>query len=54
MAGKPGVTPQDAVRLRLGSAVAALVLGGLVLVLAAAPASSPGCSHSPCASAWRC
>jgi hypothetical protein len=36
VAGQPGVTPQDAGRLRLGSAVAALVLGGLVLVLAAA------------------
>jgi hypothetical protein len=36
MAGQAGVTPRDAGRVRLGSPVAALVLGGLVLVLAAA------------------
>jgi hypothetical protein len=36
VAAQPGVTPQDVGRLCLGSAVAALVLGGLVLVLAAA------------------
>ena len=36
MAGQLGVTPRRAGRLRLDSSVAALVLGGLVLVLAAA------------------
>ena len=36
MAEQAGVTPQGAGRLRLGSHVAALVLGGLVLVLAVA------------------
>jgi len=36
MAGRAGVTPRDAGRVRLGSTSAALVLGGLVLVLAAA------------------
>jgi hypothetical protein len=36
MAGQAGVTPRDAGRVRLGSTAAALVLGGLVLVLAAA------------------
>jgi len=36
LAGQPGLTPQGAGRLRLGPPVAALVLGGLVLVLAVA------------------
>jgi len=36
VAEQAGVTPQGAGRLRLGSHVAALVLGGLVLVLAVA------------------
>ena len=36
MAGPAGVTPQGAERLRLASPVAVLVLGGLLLVLAAA------------------
>jgi hypothetical protein len=36
VAGQPGVTPQGAGRLRLGSTAAALALGSLVLVLVAA------------------
>jgi hypothetical protein len=36
VAGQPGVMPHGAGRLRLGAPVAALALGGLVLVLAAA------------------
>ncbi len=45
MAGQTGVTPRGAGRLRRGSSVAALVLGGLVLVLAVAAVPLAGLAH---------